>query len=156
MPYSRTNSSFYHLNIENPCTARKPLTETQYMAYTIWTTDCLNEISVSSLHFVSSSLFYFISFQKWFIIFPFCTFDWFTCCFNNAKSREKKERSHVNIYIQKQHICNVVCYTVELHCLYKNRSPDDPRLILMSPCFFLKLFMWLIRLIDLQFKLTFP
>ena len=99
--------------------------------------------------------FYFIYFQKWFIIFPFYIFDWFTCCFDNAKSREKKERSHVNIYIQKQHICNVVCYTVELHCLYKNRSPDDPRLILMSPCFFLKLFMWLIRLKDLQFKSTF-
>ena len=63
-----------------------------------------------------------------------------------------KKSSHGNIYIAKQHIC----YTVELHCLYENRSPDDAIVILMIPCFFLKLFLWLIRLIDLQLKLTFP
>ena len=44
-----------------------------------------------------------------------------------------KKSSHGNIYIAKQHIC----YTVELHCLYENRSPDDAIVILMIPCFFL-------------------
>ena len=63
-----------------------------------------------------------------------------------------KKSSHGNMYTTKQHIC----YTVELHCLYKNRSPDDAIVILMIPCFFLKLFLWLIRLIDLQLNLTFP
>ena len=56
-PIPGRTQAFAVLNIENPCTARKPLTETQFMSYTIWTIDCLNEISVSSLFFVSLSLF---------------------------------------------------------------------------------------------------
>ena len=151
MPYSQTNSGFYcRLNIENPCRARQPLTETQFMSYTIWTIDCLNEISVSSLFFVSSSLFLLNIFSKINNHFPFCKFV-FSCCFNNAKSREYSKSAHtlISIYLNNTSVM-WLSYMVELHCLYKNRSPDDAIVILMIPCFFLKLFLWFIRLIDLQ------
>ena len=116
-------------------TARKPPTEPQLFHVTFYLTHGLSKRNIFFLTFFRASyLFLNHIFSESINHFPDLYIDSILLPLQQclAKISGIIKSSHGNMYVTKQHIC----YTVELHCLYKNRSPDDAKVILMIPCFF--------------------
>ena len=138
---TRQKPNFSHRNFTtlscSRSTARKPPTEPQLIHVTYYLTHGLSKRNIFFLTFFRSS-----SLPNIYLFMNNSLFSRFLCSFNSSaaslmpKSRDVWKSSHGNIHIAKQHIC----YTVKLHCLYENRSPDDAIVILMIPCFFLNYF----------------
>ena len=99
------------------------LNHNYFMSHSIWPMDCQNEIYFFSLFFRPSYLFLLYIFSESINHFPDFYIDSILLPLQQclAKISGIIKSSHGNMYVTKQHIC----YTVELHCLYKNRSPDD-------------------------------
>ena len=95
---------------------------------------------VKTKYIFSNFFLFFIPFSTLYLFKINLSFSRFVYWFNSSSTSimpslnlgKNKKSSHGNMHITKQHIC----YTVELHCLYKNRSPHDARMKLMTPCFF--------------------
>ena len=136
---TRQKPNFSHKNFTtlscSRSTARKPPTEPQLIHVTYYLTHRLSKRNIffslfsrpsylSLLYIFSESIDHFADLYIDSIILPLQQ------CL--AKISGIIKSSYGNMYVTKQHIC----YTVELHCLYKNRSPNDAILILMIPCFF--------------------